>query len=55
MNSYDQANVETLLKRLNYVENRVTKVEKRIDNIAGWFWPIFIGLMIGIVTGWFWK
>jgi tetrahydromethanopterin S-methyltransferase subunit G len=49
MNSYDQANVETLLKRLNYVENRVTKVEKRIE----WLWPICIGLVIGMVLSWF--
>ena len=59
--SHDQANVETLLRRLNnlealtkkieVVENRVTKVEQRINRMTNWFWPLIIGGLLG----WFWD
>lgn len=46
----EQANRE-IMKKLEAIENRIEKVEKRIHEITNWFWPIIIGGLLG----WFWD
>jgi len=43
--------LEQIEKRVDKVEVDVKKVEKKVRNMSGWFWPILIGGLIG----WFWD